>query len=176
MILPVWGVLRHNSTAYLARLILSKEWPASLSSSPKNLHSAPPNPDLNRSVCRTRQKPGLFSIGKFIKGEDPMFNWFVVIGVVCDGVALGIRRDGYKHYCFQLAIQFLDKPAGRIDVLSANHLTFQAAKDLRHGDRVVVMGFLSMDERQTKAGEWRNDAMLNAMDLELIKEGDHNQG
>jgi hypothetical protein len=105
-----------------------------------------------------------------------MFNWCVFIGVVCDGAVLAIERDGYKRYCFQLAIQFLDKSAGRIDVLSSNHLTFQAAKDLRHGDRVVVMGFLSMSESQSKAGEWHNDAMLNAMDLELIKGGDHNQG
>jgi hypothetical protein len=121
-------------------------------------------------------KPGLFSKVKFIKGEDPMFNWCVFIGVVCDGVAVATERDGYKRIYFRLAIQFLDKSAGMIDVLSSNHLTFQAAKDLRQGDRVVITGFLSMSEWQSKAGEWHDDAMLNAMDLELIRGGDHHQG
>jgi single-stranded DNA-binding protein len=52
-------------------------------------------------------------------------------------------------------------------------LTFLAAKNLRQGDRVAVMGFLSMREWQSPAGEWRNDATLNAMDLELLNRDDH---
>jgi hypothetical protein len=105
-----------------------------------------------------------------------MFNWFVLIGVVCGGLDLDCDRDGRARITFQLTIEFLDKPVGRIEVLSSGHLTFLAAKHLHLGDRVAVMGFLSMREWQSDAGEWHNDATLTAMDLELIKGGDHNQG
>ncbi|MGA9754265.1 MAG: single-stranded DNA-binding protein [Desulfobaccales bacterium] len=105
-----------------------------------------------------------------------MFNWCVFIGVVCGDVDLARDRDGHIRITFQLAIQFLDKPVGKIEVLGSNHLTFLAAKYLRLGDRVAVMGFLSMREWQSDAGEWHNDATLTAMDLELIKGDDHNQG
>jgi hypothetical protein len=105
-----------------------------------------------------------------------MFNWCVLIGVVCGDVDLARDRDGHIRITFQLAIQFLDKPVGRIEVLSSGHLTFLAAKYLRPGDRVAVMGFLSMREWQSDAGEWHNDATLTAMDLELVKGGDQNQG
>ena len=87
----------------------------------------------------------------------------------------GRDRDDHARISFQLAIQSLGKPVGRIEVLCSSHLTFLAAKYLRQGDRVAVMGFLSMREWQSDAGEWHNDAMLIAMDLELIKEDDHTQ-
>jgi hypothetical protein len=140
---------------------------ACLFSSPQDLNSAKFKPQTNRLPDPT--KHGLFPIGKFIKGENHMFNSCVLIGVVCGDVDLARDRDGHIRITFQLAIQFLDKPVGRIEVLSSGHLTFLAAKYLRLGDRVAVMGFLSMRE-------WHNDATLTAMDLELIKGGDHNQG
>jgi hypothetical protein len=105
-----------------------------------------------------------------------MFNSCVLIGVVCGGLGLDCDRDGRAWTTFQLAIQFLDKSVGKIEVLCSSHLTFLAAKHFRQGDRVAVMGFLSMREWQSDAGEWHNDATLTAMDLELIKGGDHNQG
>jgi primosomal replication protein N len=102
-----------------------------------------------------------------------MFNHCVLSGIVCDRVAQTLESDGHNRIWFLLAIQFLGKSVGRIDVLSSSHLTFLAAKNLRQGDRVAVMGFLSMREWQSPAGEWRNDATLNAMDLELLNRDDH---
>jgi primosomal replication protein N len=105
-----------------------------------------------------------------------MLNYCVLSGIVCDRVAQATERDGHTRIWFLLAIQFLGKPVGRIDVLSSSHLTFLAAKNLRQGDRVAVMGFLSMREWQSRDGEWNNDATLNAMDLELLNRGVHTLG
>ena len=105
-----------------------------------------------------------------------MFNCCFFIGVVCSALDLARDRDGHIRITFQLAIQFLDKPVGKIEVLSSGHMTFLAARYLRQGDRVAVMGFLSMREWQGVAGEWHNDATLTAMDLELIKREDHTLG
>ena len=66
-------------------------------------------------------------------------------------------------------------PAGKIEVLCLSRLALVAAKYLRQGDRVAVVGFLSMSEWQSDAGEWHNDAELIAMDLELVKGDDHTQ-
>jgi len=105
-----------------------------------------------------------------------MFNYVVLSGIVCDRVALAMDRDGHTRTWFMLAIQFMGKSVGRIDVLSSSHLTFLAAKCLRQGDRVAVMGFLSMREWQSKNGEWNNEATLNATELELLKRDDHTLG
>jgi primosomal replication protein N len=97
-------------------------------------------------------------------------------GIVCDRVATALGKDGHTRIWFLLAIQFLGKSVGRIDVLSSSHLTFLAAKNLRQGDRVAVMGFLSMKQWQSRSGEWHSDATLNAMDLELLNRDDHTLG
>ena len=51
-----------------------------------------------------------------------------------------------------------------------------AAKYLRLGDRVAVVGFLVMNEWQSDAGEWHNDAKMIALFLELIRGDDHTLG
>ena|SRR5665647_199374 len=105
-----------------------------------------------------------------------MFNHCILSGIVCDRVAQTMEEDGHTRIWFLLAIQFLGKSVGRIDVLSSSHFTFLAAKYLRQGDRVAVMGFLSMRQWQSDSGEWHNDATLNAMDLELLKRNGHTLG
>jgi hypothetical protein len=144
--------------------------------SPAPKTSTPPNSNFKRTVCRTLQKHGLFSIGKFIKGEDPVFNCCVLSGVVSSGLALDYDREDHARIRFQLAIQYMGKPLGRIDILCSGRLAPLAVKYLRQGDRVAVEGFLSMREWQSDAGEWHNHAYLIAMDLELIKDDDHNRG
>ena len=105
-----------------------------------------------------------------------MFNFCAVSGVVCGGLNLYGVGDADNFITFKLGIRTVIDPAGKIEVICLNRLALVAAKYLRQGDRVAVVGFLIMNERQNEAGEWHNDAELIAMDLELVKEGEHTQG
>lgn len=101
-----------------------------------------------------------------------MFNHCVLSGIVCFGNALGLEWVGHSCIRFLLAIQCLGKPAGLLGVLSSSHSAFLIAKYLHEGDRVAVMGFLSIREWQSDSGHWNYQAILNATDIALLKEDD----
>ena len=104
-----------------------------------------------------------------------MFNHCVLSGVVCDRTTPTMDRDGHTRIRFLLAIQCLGQSAGLIHVHSSRHSTFLVAKYLRQGDRVAVMGFLSIREWQSNSGHWHYEPILNATDMVMLKEDDHPQ-
>jgi len=101
-----------------------------------------------------------------------MFNYCVLSGVVCGGLDVDCIRGESAFIRFQLAIQSLLEPVGWIDIFCFSRDAIRAAKYLRLGDRVAVVGFLVMNEWQSDAGEWHNDAEVIALFLELIKGDD----
>ena len=101
-----------------------------------------------------------------------MFNHCVLSGIVCYGKTPTLDWDGHSCIRFLLSIQCLGKSGGMINVLSTSHSTFSVAKYLCQGDRVAVVGFLSIREWQSDTGHWHYDAILNATDLVLLKEDD----
>ena len=105
-----------------------------------------------------------------------MFNWVVLSGIVCGGLALDCDRVDHASITFQLAIQSWDEPVGRIEIICFSRLALLASKYLHQGDRVAVVGFLVMKEWQGDDGACHNDAEVIAIDLELVKGEDHTRG
>jgi single-stranded DNA-binding protein len=106
-------------------------------------------------------------------GGNTMFNFCVLSGVVCGGLDLHCPREDGAVVTFQLAIQSWDRPVGKIEITCFSRLALLAAKYLRLGDRVAVVGILLMEEWQSDDGKYRNDAKVIAIDLELIRGENH---
>jgi hypothetical protein len=98
-----------------------------------------------------------------------MFNYCTLSGVVCGGLDLDCPRGEHARISFQLAIQSLLAPVGWIEIVCFSRDALLVAKYLRPGDRVAVVGFLVMNDWQSDAGEWHNDAEVIAIFLELVK-------
>jgi hypothetical protein len=129
--------------------------------SPKT--STPPNLNSNESICRKLIKHGLVSKGKFIKGEDPMFNYCVLRGRVITDPTLRFQGKDNPVTEFTLQISMENRRCGTIKVSTFSSLAMGAAKHLRMGDMVVVAGFISGDVL-------RQEIRLAASDLAPLRE------
>ncbi len=98
-----------------------------------------------------------------------MFNFCAFSGEVLDKPELGFTKNDNVVTTFNLAIRVLDQEVGSIKVYCFGHLTAVAAKYLHQGDRAAVLGFLYMDSWQGVDGQWRNEAHVVAIDLEIVK-------
>jgi single-stranded DNA-binding protein len=104
-----------------------------------------------------------------VQGGFIMFNCAVFSGQVQNTPALSSTHKDRPHTSFFLTIWDGQRKVGSVKVVCYSVLATIAAKYLRMGDRVAVVGFLSMESWQPDESVWKNDASLIAVDLELIR-------
>jgi single-stranded DNA-binding protein len=98
-----------------------------------------------------------------------MFNCVVFSGQVQNAPALSSTHKNQPIAAFYLSIWEGQRRVGSIKVVCSSILATIAAKYFRMGDRVAVVGYLSMDSWQPDERVWKNDASVIALDLELIR-------
>lgn len=98
-----------------------------------------------------------------------MFNCAVFSGQVQNTPALRSAHKDQPLTSFFLTIWEGQRNVGSVKVVCYSTLATIAAKYLRMGDLVAVVGFLSMDSWQPDERVWMNDASVIALDLELIR-------
>jgi hypothetical protein len=124
----------------------------------------PPSPNLNEPVYQTPQKRGLGSKGKFIKGEDHMFNYCVLSGRLTTNPTLRFFGKDSPVTEFTLQILMENHRWGTIKVQTLSRLAMAAAKHLNMGDKVIVVGVIS------EGFALRQEIYLLASGLEALRE------